>query len=430
MYMLVEFSVSNFLSFKNKVTFSMVGANSVKELKETHLFKDPLERLSLLKTAAVYGANGSGKSNLFNAIRFMKNFTLNSFRDALLNEDMGKNINITKYLLDEESEKYPSFFEITFYLANIRYRYGFEVDEKIVHKEWLFAVKNKQEVRLFNREGKVFKHSDVNFKEGKNIEKGNIRDNVLVLSLLAHTTEAISKKIVDWFNDTLKQISGLYDTSHEYYTIQKIKDDEDFRDWVIQFIKFLDIIEITTESQSSQSSIIVNNPKNLVPESRIDKLLTWHEKKNKDGKYIDKVAFDFKLLESDGTKKLIYFLGPLYDVLKNGKILVVDEFDARFHTLLSLKIIDFFHYSNFNNAQLIVISHDTNLLKKEIFRRDQIWFAEKSNIGFTDIYSMVEYKELKIRNDASFEKNYLSGKYGAIPYFGNITELLELIYKK
>jgi AAA15 family ATPase/GTPase len=134
--------------------------------------------------------------------------------------------------------------------------------------------------------------------------------------------------------------------------------------------------------------------------------------------------FDLDDQESEGTQKVFTMAGPLLDTLKNGKILVIDEFDARFHPLISRAIVELFNSNktNPNNAQLIFITHDTNLLSNKLFRRDQIWFTEKNRYGVTDLYSLAEYK---IRNDASFESDYIKGRYGAIPYIGNLSQLIE-----
>jgi hypothetical protein len=152
----------------------------------------------------------------------------------------------------------------------------------------------------------------------------------------------------------------------------------------------------------------------------IDKIVTWHNKYDTNNKIVDKVPFDFNTQESEGTKKIINLLGPIYDALSNGYILVVDELDSRLHPLLTIMIVRFFHEHNFNNAQLIFASHDTNLLKKEFFRRDQIWFTEKNECGETDLYSLIEYKDTHVRKDASFDKNYLNGRYGAIPFLDDV----------
>lgn len=132
------------------------------------------------------------------------------------------------------------------------------------------------------------------------------------------------------------------------------------------------------------------------------------------------MPFDFESQESEGSKKIINFLGPIYDTISKGNILIADEMDSRLHSLLTIMIVNFFHEHNLNNAQLIFVSHDINLLKKDYFRRDQIWFTEKNEYGETDLYSLIEYKEVHVRKDAAFDKNYLNGKYGAIPFLGNV----------
>ena len=128
-------------------------------------------------------------------------------------------------------------------------------------------------------------------------------------------------------------------------------------------------------------------------------------------------------MESEGTKKLIYLLGPLYDAIRKDEILVIDEFDNKFHTLLCKFIIGLYNEKNNGLSQLIITCHDTNLLSNELFRRDQIWFVEKNNKHESELYSLVEYKEHYTRKENSYSKDYLLGKYGAIPLFSSITEL-------
>ena len=153
----------------------------------------------------------------------------------------------------------------------------------------------------------------------------------------------------------------------------------------------------------------------------------FHKKFSDANELIDTIALDFEL-ESKGTQKLFSLLGPWFDTLEKGKILIVDELDSRLHTKLTTELLRVFQSSiNIDNAQLIFASHDTNLLRNDLFRRDQIWFTEKNELGATDLYSLVEYKinqATRVRNDASFEKDYLIGKYGAIPYFGDIQKFI------
>jgi AAA15 family ATPase/GTPase len=132
-------------------------------------------------------------------------------------------------------------------------------------------------------------------------------------------------------------------------------------------------------------------------------------------------------LESEGTCKLLYLLGPIYDSIKNNKLLIIDEFDNKFHTLLSEFLINLYHEKNVNSSQLIMTCHDTNLLDKNIFRRDQIWFIEKNEQHESELYSLLEYKEHYTRKNNNYSKDYLAGKYGAIPLFPSAELLNEVL---
>jgi AAA15 family ATPase/GTPase len=162
--------------------------------------------------------------------------------------------------------------------------------------------------------------------------------------------------------------------------------------------------------------------------NKVKKLVTWHNV-YKDNEVIGTVPFDFHNEESQGTIKFISLLGPIYDTLKTGRILIIDELDSRLHPILTQKVIEIFQKTNKTKAQLIFASHDVTLLNKNIFRRDQIWFAEKTFEGATDLYSLVEYKEYKARKDATFEKEYLQGKYGALPLLSNLEESFYKIHE-
>lgn len=134
------------------------------------------------------------------------------------------------------------------------------------------------------------------------------------------------------------------------------------------------------------------------------------------------------IIKNQKEQKLIHLLGPWYDTLRNGKVLIVDELDSRLHTKLISYLVEYFHKENRNNSQLIFAAHDTKILSKEIFRRDQIWFIEKNQFGASEIYSLSDFKSSKVRKKSAFDKNYNNGNYGAIPYFKNKEQLTELLY--
>ena len=432
--MLIQFTVGNLLSFSEPVTFSMVGTTAVKEHQNVNSFMDHTQKLKLLKTAAIYGANASGKSNLIRAISAMKSFVVYSFRDALLEENE-TTLTVPKFLLRSEYEKKPSFFEIIFIYKNKRYRYGFEFSDATIKREWLFFVNTNKEIKLFIRDYNSFDINKNSFKEGVGLE-GKTRNNVLFLTVVAQLNGEKSNKVLEWFK-TLSIVSGLNDLGYKEYSLKKYKSDQKFRMWAQSVIESLDIVDLSiekgvplplgdlkidkTQKNSEHLETLFSTISKLQEQSgHQDKIVTWHNKYDDDYNVIDKVPFDFESQESEGSKKIINFLGPIYDTISKGNVLIVDEMDSRLHSLLTIMIVKFFHEYNLNNAQLIFVSHDINLLKKDYFRRDQIWFTEKNEYGETDLYSLIEYKEMHVRKDAAFDKNYLNGKYGAIPFLGNV----------
>lgn len=437
--MLIEFSVENFLSYKDLNTLSMLGVKSFKEHDSTNII-DIEKNQKLLKSAVIYGNNASGKSNFLDSITFMKSLVLNSFRDALV-DDATFRLPITKFLLNSKSEKETSFFEVVFIQNNVKYRYGFEIDNDIIHSEWLFHTTSK-EVPLFKRENQKISVNKTSFIEGLGLET-KTRDNVLFLTLVAQLNGDISKNIIEWFR-SFGSISGLHDRAFKRYTIDRLKNDDDFKKWVKEFLHFLEISDIsTTEEDVDQLDFELLRKKekdeeiiNLLSSIQViqskqpkrDQITTWHRKYDENNILVDTVPFNFDKMESEGTKKLIYLLGPWYDSLKNGKRLVIDELDSRLHPILTKKLIEYFHQFNKNNAQLIFVVHDTSLLNRDIFRRDQVYFVEKNQFGASEIYSLADFKTEKVRNKSAFDKNYIQGKYGAIPYFGGEEKLIDLLY--
>lgn len=423
--MLIEFSVGNYRSFKEKVTFSMVAANLVakdKNLDENNVFTVDTD-LILLKSAAIYGANASGKSNLAKALSFMKWFMINSFKETQSTEK----INVERFRLSIETEKEPSFFEIVFILDGQRYRYGFEATQDKVVSEWLFYVPKLRESKLFEREGNKISSSKTYNADG--IQRYT-RDNALFLSVSAQFNIKIAERILYWLTEQLNIITGLDDTAHLAYTIRCMIEDRN-RDEIIQLIKKLDlgvsdvrVEQIQLDTDSLFNGIQSDLSKNIAKiESSHTSINTIHKKFDNDGNYISTEKFDIEKQESEGTQKVFALAGLLVDTLKFGKVLVFDELDARLHPLISCAIVNLFNsnQTNPNNAQLIFMTHDTNLLSNKLFRRDQIWFTEKNKYGATDLYSLAEYK---VRNDASFESDYIKGRYGAIPYIGNLNSLV------
>lgn len=425
--MLLEFTIGNFLSIKAKKTLSL-EATSIKEHLGTNVVK--LDRFQLLRGAVIYGANAGGKSNFIKAMSTMRRIVKQSF-DASSTDELG----ITPFLLSTDTSNKPSFFEILFLIGTVRYRYGFEVDNTSVKSEWLFESKIKSEKPLFIREGDGIDVSQ-SFKEAKDLEE-KTRENALFLSVLDQFNGTTAKSIMKWFSNFIT-ISGL---SHERYknVTFKMLEDENLKPQLLDFYKRLDLgfdeIDVEKKPFEAKDFTKLFNEEfakqflsDIEGKSKID-IKTIHKKYNNENEVVGFEKFDMRRQESSGTNKVFNISGPVFDVLKNGGVLIIDELDASLHPLITLTITKLFNSSEFNktNAQLIFATHDTNLFEYGHYRRDQIYFVEKDVYGASDLYSLVEYKEdggKKVRKDRSFEKDYIQGRYGAIPYIGNLHKLI------
>ncbi|MFA5879436.1 MAG: ATP-binding protein [Candidatus Margulisiibacteriota bacterium] len=423
--MLIEFSVANFRSIKERITLSMVAGSLKNELSENVISRPELT-FNLLKSAVIYGANASGKSNLILALKFMRYMILSSAKESQSSELIPDET----FKLSEETENVPSAFEIVFVCDGVRYRYGFEVTPKNVVKEYLFHVPKKIETVLFSRSNQVYELKGIYKKEAKDIV-AKTRENTLLLSAVAQWNGEISRKITDWFMASLNCISGNREKSYPGFTIDKCENDNTKKQ-ILDLLKIADLgidgfeveeKEVPFEDLPEGLRRFITSNTDKKPPIEIN-IYTNHTKYNTKLEPASIVKFDLDEIESEGTKKLFALAGPILDTLSNGKTLIVDEMDSKLHPLLTQTIIKLFHSTIINpkNAQLIFATHDTNILTHDFFRRDQIWFTEKNKYGATDLYSLQDYKisnGSKIRKDATYAKDYILGKYGAIPFIGD-----------
>jgi uncharacterized protein len=419
--MLLEFSVGNFRSIRDIESISFVASSVVsknKEVDETNVFQ-ATDKVRGLKTLAIYGANASGKSNFIKALQA---FTL--MIGVSLSEKKLLSYAHQPYLLSTETVDKPTFFQAFFMIEGITYRYGFELTKDEIVSEWLFGTPNTREVNFFTRE---FQKLDINkkqFKEGYRLqdllEDANpiFRKDALLISTLATFNGELTKKIKLLF-ENLIPIEGL---SLGDAIFRKAGDDfihgnDKIRKQTLDLLKYADT--------GINDLALINKTKNEINGNQdIDNsktIYTSHIKFDGELKPIDKpVAFHLDLNESEGTLKLYELAPSIFFTLEKGGILAIDEFDARLHPRLSKKIIEIFNdpRTNPKNAQLLVVTHDTNLLSANLFRRDQILFVEKDKYGASHLYSLAQFKG--VRNDASFESDYLMGRYGAVPFLNNL----------
>ena len=396
--MLLEFCVKNFLSIKDDLKLSFVATTLKESLSEPNdVIRISDMGLALVRSAVIYGANASGKTNVLKAIAFYRSFIMNSFK----NGQAGESIDVENFRLNASTVQEPTTMEATFTVGEYLYRYGFEVGEKAVHAEWLYRRMNRKrskEVEIFYREETgVTVHAKSPLMQDL-VNRKMVRDNALLLSTAAQFNETTAVDILHWLSDT----QVLFCSEDDKMWLQAIRhlDDEKMRERIVRFAKYADLgIENITK---------IGN-----------RIVSSHRQYDDEGRETNDVAFSFSGNESEGTIKYFSLAYPIIDALDNGKRLVVDELDSKLHPLLVRKIVTLFNSAETNpkGAQLLFTTHDTFLLSAGLFRRDQVWFTQKDNFGATEAYSLAEYK---VRGSSPFERDYLQGKFGATPIIGDM----------
>lgn len=405
--MLIECSVENFRSIKDQVTLSMVATKDLS--LDGNLIKNVLNEDSLLRTAVIYGANASGKTNVVSALGFLKALVMNSH-----NHQKGQGIKFTPFKLEKKCLNKPTKMSIVFIKSEVKYYYEVSFDNEKVVEEFLFYYPNNKKAAIFERsDSKGYKFT-VDEKEQKVISERTL-PNVLYLSKATQENYKKTAEAFDWFKDNLQVVGTTDNPALSNVTVELMKKDTDQKNYVLKALLEADvgIDDVLTISKKISPADLKNLPPEVIklllgdkPELEAYQIQTLHKG----------VVFDFQNEESEGTKRIFSLIGPWIDALKNGRILFVDELDTKLHHLLNIFLIRLFHdpTQNKTNAQLIFTTHNTNLLDQDIFRRDQIWFTEKNaEVGSTDLYSLTEYSP---RKDKDIEKGYLAGKYGALPF--------------
>ena len=399
--MILQFSFGNILSFKEQASLSMVASS----LKEPRLDNDGVmmmgdTNLGVLCSAVVFGANASGKSNVIKAFQFFRDFIIGSFK----NVQAGEPIPVENFRLSTATIDDPSSFELVFLCKGNQYRYGFEADHQAVRREWLYRKacrKRAKEVELFFREGESTQvHTTYGMMQDI-VNRKMVRNNALCLSVAAQLNDPTAAEIMQWMTGTA--VVSCSDEDTMWRDAIRHFDDEQMRQRIVAFSKYADLGIDNIEKNG-------NN------------LQSVHTQYDADGNAMKSIIFPFAENESEGTVKYFALAYPIIHALDTGERLVVDEFDSKLHPLLTSSIIALFSSVETNplHAQLIFTTHDSNLLGTNLFRRDQIWFTEKDRYGASSLYSLAEYK---VRGGAAFERDYLSGRYGATPIIGNLASI-------
>jgi len=392
--MLLNFTIGNYRSYREKMTFSMI-ASSIKEHDE-YLYSDEVH--AVLPTAVIYGANSSGKSNLIEGFRAFLTTVLKSAVYSSVRE-----LDMYPFLYTAGYDKEPSYFEVELLIGDDEYRYGFTADRISVREEWLYLTSagRGREKCLFVRDGQSYNITN-HFKEARDLIDAT-KPNTLFLSVADAFNRSTAKLImrelsqfVVFDGDKVKEL--------ERYT--QMASVDDINVFLSQFKLGFNRVDIPDRNNEIYKNV---------------KALTSHNYYDENGQLLGERMVDMEGSESNGTNKLFDIAPLMITALATKSVIIIDELDCSLHPFITRYLIGLFNNPKTNplRSQLIFATHDTNLLDKAFFRRDQIWFAEKNDIGATDLYSLVEFKEpggTKVRNDRSYEKDYINGRYGAIPY--------------
>lgn len=411
--MLVEFSVENFRSIKRTACLSLV-ASPAKEHSETHLVVPPLltkgaaSPRSLLRSAAIYGPNAAGKTNLLRALDVMRSIVLNSPRDR-------GSIPVTPFHFDPTSRTQPTAFEVLFLAGGVRYQYGFSATPKAVTDEWLYAWPMGRVQHWFQRNCGAWKFGD-KLSGDKEVWRRATRADALYLSTAVSLNSEQLMPVYDWFRHTLHvSLDGGW---NDLYSLQRIRDEG--KSEILEFLREadLDISDLNILEKEFQPNIISTRIPTQIREQMIRELSgkqvaeMWLSHDTEHQKRYELNIRD----ESDGTQKIFALAGPWLDSLQKGHVIVIDELHDNLHPALVRYLVERFHRPDVNTsgAQLIFSTHDTSIMSQDVFRRDQIWFCERNKQQETTLFSLMDFAPRK--GVENLERSYLSGRYGALPY--------------
>ena len=386
--MLVQFMVKNVLSFREETVLDMTAINAYKEHESNLIDNGTKERF--LRVAAIYGANASGKSNLYMAMRYFQKIIV----ESLNNVDDSSMTAIERYYepFKFENKKENSEFQIIEIIGDSEYKYGFEYNDKCIVMEWLYRKNLKT-----NRTSSVFERTSEKVKFGASVRK---ECDVYKEQIPAETL------LLSFFNK-LKMKTNIFD---EVYAgiMDTLVVPTDFCEDSRLLKAFLPrVIDCEKEKLVSFLSAIDTGIKDIGYDDSEKDIRFFTVHKGKDDKDYSLNLF----FESEGTIKSIMLFIYARNAILNNRLIFVDELNIKLHPLLLKFIVDLFYDEN-SSAQLIYTTHDTTLMDKRFFRRDQIWFVQKDKFGYSELVALSDFK---VRSDASFEKDYLAGVYGGIP---------------
>ena len=408
------FKVKNYTSFKNEAILDMRATAYVQH--PTHVMQVN-DKLGLLKTTALYGANASGKSNLISAMFFFEQYIFSQFINKNENQDfesnkIGVKMKLEPFSLSNETND-ASEFDIIFLHNNKQIQYGFECTSKEVLTEWLYI----NDKKVFERTG-IELSFDSKYQKMLGAYK-KLPAERLYIAVLEYFLDEEGKKVIlddfiSFFNkeynvfteilfeSTVKGLAGMVGLS------KKLVSNKGYRNKVEQYLRLVDVgikrLDVQTETIFDERT----------GKKKKEKVIrTVHDIYDETGNVVGEKLFDLHQ-ESTGTLRFLAYIQNAIEMISKGGVFIVDEMSARLHPLLTKLIVDIFCSSQNTKAQLIFTTHDISLLNNNQFRRDEVVFIDKNERGESSLYAL---SDLKVREDATFNKDYLQGKYGAIPIF-------------
>ena len=412
--MLLMFKVKNYTSFKNEAILDMRATAYVQH--PTHVMQVN-DKLGLLKTTALYGANASGKSNLISAMFFFEQYIFSQFINKNENQDfesnkIGVKMKLEPFSLSNETND-ASEFDIIFLHNNKQIQYGFECTSKEVLTEWLYI-----------NDKKVFERTGIELSFGSKYQKmlgayKKLPAERLYIAVLEYFLDEEGKKVIlddfiSFFNkeynvfteilfeSTVKGLAGMVGLS------KKLVSNKGYRNKVEHYLR---LVDVAINPFQVQTETIFDERTGKKKKEKV--IRTVHDIYDETGNVVGEKLFDLHQ-ESTGTLRFLAYIQNAIEMISKGGVFIVDEMSARLHPLLTKLIVDIFCSSQNTKAQLIFTTHDISLLNNNQFRRDEVVFIDKNERGESSLYAL---SDLKVREDATFNKDYLQGKYGAIPIF-------------
>ena len=418
--MLVAFSVQNYRSIRECQTMSLLASKS-SEMRENVIDVTgvaALEGQSILRSAAVYGANASGKSNFVRALVALTEMVSGSAKESTQTDSLP----VTPFRLDSVSSKLPTEFAVTFVISKVLYQYKLAVTQKRVEHEELIAYPKRKPQCLFVRSRdqagqQHWRFSRTHFRRDKDIET-RTRDNSLYVSVCAQFNHKLLTEVQGFFQNIDFRMPDTEEMEQAFTAHICLKNDGFIR-WAGKQLDEMDTgIDLLEAEKRDVRSEVPAGAKKVLPVDVPEQLQTQAIVHT-----VHRIPGTAKTVkwsianESDGTKQLLTLLRSWYELMRLGRIVVVDELDASLHPLLSRKLVELANNRKTNpkGGQLVFTTHDASLLDPCLLRRDQVFFTERESTGASRLYSLLEYAP---RKDEALQKGYLAGRYGAVPFLG------------